>query len=663
MLPRKFWIFASIFSVLTMVSILSLVLNNEENKMMVYGKDNIRAPEFPAGLQWLNTGQPLTLKELRGKVVLLDFWTYCCINCMHVLPKLKKLEHKYGDALVVIGVHSAKFANEGETENIRQAILRYEIEHPVVNDRDFRVWRTYSANAWPTMALIDPQGYIVSQQSGEGAPEAFDPIIAKMIAEFEKKGILDRQPLNLVRESEGIKESILSFPGKVSLSSEGDTLFITDSNHNRILIVSLPDGKVLNVIGSGDSGFKDGAFDNAQFNHPQGTALVGNTLYIADTENHSLRAADLKKREVKTIAGIGHQARRYTRGGDDPLSVPLNSPWDLAVLKEKLYIAMAGFHQIWSLDLKSGRIAVHAGSGYENIQDGALKSAALAQPSGLTTDGEGLYFADSEVSAIRWADTRPDGLVVSIVGEGLFEFGDIDGKGNRVRLQHPLGVAYHEGLLYIADTYNNKIKVINPKQRTSMTLAGTGKEGIEDGGFTQAAFNEPAGIAAAPNGLIYVADTNNHLIRIVDLNSKTVRTLNLKGLDKPAAAPAESPDDYVRLDRKKAAGGKGGIMLTVHLDDGYKITPGTRMSVEIKNSNPYAAKLKETIFQSNDLSINIPVEWLAGETEFAIELSLNYCQTENEGLCYFENRRWILPVEAGNAGAATTVSIAHNVHN
>lgn len=425
----------------------------------------VHAPDFPTNLEWLNMDHPLTIEDLKGKVVLLDFWTFCCINCMHVIPDLKRLEEKYADELVVIGVHSAKFTNEKGTESIRQAILRYEIEHPVINDKDFAVWSLFGARAWPTFVLINPNGRIIGTHSGEGPYDVFGPIIQNAVDYFGAKGELKRGPVEFALEKSNKPNTVLSYPGKVKADAKGNRLFITDSNNNRILIIS-PNGEILDVIGNGSMGSEDGSFEMATFNHPQGVSLAGDTLYIADTENHLIRAADLKSREVTTILGTGSQARGYNQPGYGR-SVALNSPWDMLVHDDIIYIAMAGSHQLWSADLKTLHAEPFAGSAREARIDGPLLQAALAQPSGLSTDGKKLYFTDSETSSIRSADLYPDGNVTTIVGEDLFEYGDIDGKGSKVRLQHPLGVVYHDGLLYIADTYNSKIKIIDPKEKTS----------------------------------------------------------------------------------------------------------------------------------------------------------------------------------------------------
>ncbi len=473
----------------------------------------VRAPEFPEGMEWLNTDRPLRLADLRGKVVLLDFWTYFCINCMHILPDLAYLEHKYRNELVVIGVHAAKFANEREADNIRQAILRYEIEHPVVNDYQFQIWQHYTARAWPTLIVIKPDGYVLGYLSGEGNREILVKVIDELIDEARERGILDRTPLQFVLEKDRRLNDALSFPGKVEADEASNRLFISDSNHNRIVIADMA-GQVLDVAGSGDIGRADGDFATASFNHPQGMALDGDILYVADTENHLLRKLDLNTRMVTTIAGTGEQAREYNIPGRDT-QVAFNSPWDLYQLGTELFIAMAGPHQIWVMHLDTGYVEPFAGSAREEIIDDARLQATMAQPSGITSDGERLFVADSETSAIREVTLGLNGRVQTILGEGLFEFGDQDGTGKEnVRLQHPLGVAYHKGMLYVADTYNHKIKKVGPATATSVTHLGTGQPGWSDG--QSPSFFEPGGLSIAA-GHLYIADTNNHAIRVADL--------------------------------------------------------------------------------------------------------------------------------------------------
>ncbi|HWG41958.1 MAG TPA: thioredoxin-like domain-containing protein [Gemmataceae bacterium] len=488
------------------------------------------APELNGGVAWLNTAGPVRMKDLRGKIVLLDFWTLCCINCIHTLPDLARLEKKYPNELVVVGIHTAKFDNEKNTESIRKAILRYEISHPVVNDANQRIWNTYGSRSWPTLCLIDPEGRVVGSASGEGNYELLDRVIAKLIKIHKEKKTLNEKPLKfqLARNQEN-GDSPLFFPGKVLADAASKRVFIADSTHHRIVITDL-DGKKIAIAGVGEPGKADGPFAKAGFNDPQGMALQGDVLYVADRKNHLIRALDLKAQTVKTVAGIGTQGTDREMGGA-ALKTGLNSPWALLLHKDRLYIAMAGHHQIWTMDLEKGKVAPFAGSGRENIRDGSLITSCFAQPSGLATDGKTLWVADSEVSAVRAVPLEGDDEVKTVVGEGLFEFGDKDGQGNKVRLQHALGLAYHEGKLYVADTYNSKIKLLDPVKRTCTTFLG----GEPEGWLAGPVFSEPGGISYS-DGKLYVADTNAHRIRVVDLKTKTVSTLKLQGVEAPKLA-------------------------------------------------------------------------------------------------------------------------------
>src|SRR6266850_1473788 len=382
-------------------------------EMPVQERTRIRAPELTGDRGWLNTDKPLSLAALRGKVVLLDFWTYGCINCIHIIPDLKKLEKKYPNELVVIGVHSAKFENEKNLENIRRIVLRYEIEHPIVNDADFKIWKSYAVDAWPTRYLIDPAGYIIGRLSGEGGYEALDKAIADSVAEFRKRGELNEAPLTPVLERAKVGDLPLAFPGKVLADEKSGRLFIADSDHNRIVVAKF-DGTLLETIGTGAHGSADGAYNSATFFRPQGMALNGETLYVADTENHLIRQVDLKSKTVTTIAGTGRQSRGLDQIGM-ARTIALNSPWDVQLVGRTLYIAMAGPHQIWQLDLTLREVSDFAGSGREARIDGPLKEAGFAQPSGLATDGKTLYVSDAEANIIRAVDLRPDGKVRTLV--------------------------------------------------------------------------------------------------------------------------------------------------------------------------------------------------------------------------------------------------------
>ena len=326
-------------------------------------------------MTWINTTGPIDLKQLRGKFVLLDFWTYCCINCMHILPVLKRLEHTFPNDLVVIGVHSAKFEAEQDSKNITDAVLRYDIEHPVINDRDHKLWDKFEVTSWPSLRIIDPEGYVVAGHSGEIDFETLEKFFKKSLPYYRKNKLLDETPVHFNRESERRADTPLRFPGKVLADPAQDRLFIADSGHNRI-VIARPDGTLLDVIGSGEVGSADGGYAQASFDHPQGMAVAGDVLYVADTENHLLRRVDLKKRDVSTLAGTGKQGGAWPSAHGGPLGKPrktaISSPWALWIHGSNLYIAMAGPHQIWRMALPHGDIGPYAGNGREDIIDGPL---------------------------------------------------------------------------------------------------------------------------------------------------------------------------------------------------------------------------------------------------------------------------------------------------
>ncbi|BBO16653.1 conserved hypothetical protein [Candidatus Brocadia pituitae] len=628
-------------------------------------KKKTPAAEFTGGTVWLNVSRPLTLAELKGKVVLLDFWTYCCINCMHIIPDLKKLEAKYPNELVVIGVHSAKFENERDADNIRQAILRYEIEHAVVNDSNFTIWDSYGVRAWPTLVLIDPDGYVVGSDTGEGHYEILDKLIGQLISEYRSKNLIRDTPLPLALEKYKLGDSPLSFPGKVLADEKSNRLFIADSNHNRIVITNL-EGEMLNIAGNGKVGRNDGAYAEAGFNHPQGMALHGDTLYVADTENHLIRKLDLKAKTVQTIAGTGKQAEFMASGGMG-ISSPLNSPWDLAYLEGQLYIAMAGAHQIWAMDLETTVFQPFAGSGREGRVDGSFDKAALAQPSGITISGTRLYFADSEVSSVRYADIEKK-EVKTVVGKDLFVFGDVDGQGDEVRLQHPLGVFNHNGLLYIADTYNHKIKVLNPLDKTCRTFSGNGKPGHTDGKESQ--FYEPGGLSIA-NNKMFVADTNNHAIRIVDMKTREVSTLQIKGLKTrvtvkapsagipPFAKAVELPIKTLKTDAD--------IQLTMNLNlpRGYHLNPNVPLAYAIEAGKGIQLEQGKQDVKLENPVLPIRVSFKTGtdvqNTDLKVSTSFYYCREDNIGACLIDAVVWHLPVKIDKDAGDTAVTLDYDV--
>ncbi len=481
--------------------------------------------------------------SLAGRVVLLDFWTYGCINCLHVLPDLEFLERRYRNApFQVVGVHSGKFdAERNGGESLDHALLRHSIAHPVVRDDDHAVRRAYAVRAWPTLVLVDARGYVVAAVSGEGHREALAEIIDALLA---AAGEATAAPLT-VALSALPEDRPLLYPGAVLADAASGRLFVADTGHHRIVAAPLApnaagNGGNYTYIGSGTPGLADGAFAEAAFRGPQGLGLSsdGNALYVADTENHAVRRADLRAGTVTTVAGTGRQALEAVREGS-ARATDLNSPWALALSADgqTLYIAMAGAHQIVRLDLDAGHIAPLAGSGREGRADGTAFEAAFAQPSGIALYGDTLYVADAESSCVRAVTLAADGQTATaartLAGGDLFDFGFADGAGDAARFQHPTGAAFHApgGQVYVSDAYNHRIRRVDPATGGVTTAAGTGET---------AELYEPGGISVTEDSL-FIADTNRHRVRRLDLVTGRLETVPLPGLCSPTLCFPNSP--------------------------------------------------------------------------------------------------------------------------
>ncbi len=632
-------------------------------------------PEFPSDLDWINVENPLTLGGLAGKIVILDFWTYGCVNCLHVIPVLEKVEEKYAEEVVVIGVHSAKFDNEGNTENLRQIVQRYGIHHPVVNDHEFDIWRSFGARAWPTVVIIDPRGYGVILQSGEIPFEAFDNYLTGMIEYYdnEYESLIDRTPLELALEGAGDPGTPLLYPGKVLADSAGDRLFIADSSHNRIVVVDRATNAVIDIIGTSARGFADGSFDDANFDKPQGMAIDGDLLYIADVNNHAIRAADLAAREVITVAGNGIMGRsriEFGRSVDNPLGVSLRSPWDVELDDTgRLHIAMAGTHQLYIYEPDTNRLYASVGNGREaNLNNVSLANAELAQPSGLYYAGEGkLYFADSESSTIRLADFENDQVTVvsGTTANNLFDFGDVDGELGANRLQHALGVdGGPTGEIYVADTYNSRIKLIPAGETNTQTLFGLGGAGgYADGGAELAEFDEPGGLSYA-DGILYVADTNNHVIREIQLEAGIVDTLEISNPEALVIDPEAltivggnlSADTIIELELQLLAPGVGALELQLALQEDYKINPLIDSLLELSSDDGWNERI---IVTGTDLSL--PFDFGDGKGKLNADLTLYYCREGEEALCFIETATWVIPYNASGEGEKSAVTLYREV--
>jgi thiol-disulfide isomerase/thioredoxin len=407
----------------------------------------VRAPEL-RGRGWLNTGgAAYSMAQLRGRFVLLDFWTFCCVNCLHVIDELRPVEEKWAEELVVVGVHSPKFVHEADPDALAAAVERYAVHHPVLDDPELITWQAYTARAWPTLVLVDPEGYVVAQYAGEGHAHAIDRLLSDLVERHRARGTL--QPGDSPYVPPAVESTTLRFPADAAPLSGGHVL-VADAGHDRVVELD-EDGEQLREW----LGFKE----------PNGLCVVGSTAYVADTVNHQLKSIDLDTGDVTLLAGDGHQWMQ----GDS--TDRLSSPWAVAWWPhdERLWIAMAGIHQLWTFDPATGSVEVAAGTTNEGLVDGPLAEAWFAQTSGVAPDGERLWLADSETSSLRWVEA---GEVQTAVGQGLFDFGFRDGPAEQALLQHPLGVTVlPDGSVAVSDTYNGAVRRYDPATGEVSTLA------------------------------------------------------------------------------------------------------------------------------------------------------------------------------------------------
>jgi thiol-disulfide isomerase/thioredoxin len=469
----------------------------------------VRAPVWPASLEWINTDQPPSLDALRGRVVLMHFWTFDSVNCVNSLPDLRYLENKYHDGLSVVGVHSPKYDYQRNGAAVLKAVNRGHVRHAVANDCNFQLWQAYGVQAWPTMAVIDAEGQLAALLPGEGRRQETDALIGQLLDEAASKDQrVYETPAPFGRPEARMP---LLFPRK--LLATDSSLWISDSGHNRVIECN-HDGHILRQFGSGNPGYWDGANKDAGFTDPQGLAIVKDCLYVADTGNHALRRIRLLSGEVETAAGTGTIGYELPNDDAEPNRVAMSAPTAVAGTGEKVYFVVSGQNQVWQLDLLKNRLSVLAGNGQLGVTDGEGLTASFAQPSGISLIGQQLAISDAASSSLRLLRLL-DNNVSTLIGAGLYEFGDMPGKRDTARLQHPLDVcADARGLIFVADSYNGKIKALNMRTGELRPLNLPYK------------LSEPGGLSLA-GGALWIANTNAHEVVRVDLKTGQIRRLTI----------------------------------------------------------------------------------------------------------------------------------------
>ncbi|MEH6374365.1 NHL domain-containing thioredoxin family protein [Streptomyces sp. KLMMK] len=582
----------------------------------------VRAPELIGKGGWLNTGgKELTLADLRGKCVIVDFWTFCCVNCLHVLDELRELEEKHRDTVVIIGVHSPKFVHEAEHQAVVDAVERYEVHHPVLDDPELATWKQYAVRAWPTLVVIDPEGYVVAQHAGEGHAHALEKLVEELEAEHAAKGTLRRGDGPYVAPEPVATD--LRFPGKAVVLPDGGFL-VSDSTRHQLVELAADGETVVRRIGSGERGFGADAFSE-----PQGLALLpgGETVVVADTVNHALRTYDLRTGAVGTIAGTGRQWMQGQPTSGPAREVSLSSPWDVAWFADRLWIAMAGVHQLWTYDPQTGTVEVAAGTTNEGLVDGPAREAWFAQPSGLAAAGDRLWVADSETSALRYVERDGDGFAVrTAVGTGLFDFGHRDGDAAQALFQHPLGVtALPDGSVAVSDSYNHALRRYDPATGEVTTLATD--------------LREPSAAVLAGDDIVVVESARHRLTRL-RLPEEAVRVESVAHRTQRAAT--DVAPGRLRLDVvfQAPAGQK--------LDTRYG--PSTRLLV---SSTP-PELLAEGSGQGTDLGRDLVLGETVTEGVLHVSAMAASCDDDPENeypACHMHQQDWGVPVRVTAGGA------------
>ena len=380
------------------------------------GNQNVRAVPLD-NANWVQ-GKPILISSDMKKPLLLDFWTFGCMNCLNIIPDLKLLENMFGDDLDIVSIHTPKFEKEQNIKSLKKSLDFLDISHSVIADNDACLWDAYAVKAWPTWILVDPSGYVALHEQGEGHLQKFAQAIQSFIDVPAKE-----EPFVSTKKDMSV----------IEVSKDWMTIGCQSE-----LDIYTGDKKVKTVKG---------------FSMISGLLIVDDTVFVADRYRGEVSIIDLNSYAQKILV----------KG--------LRAPYGLEFIHSNLFISLAGSHKITVVNLDTLQTQEIAGNGFEGLRDGVGDQVLLAQPQALAFDEDRLWFLDTETSSLRYMLGRE---VFTEFGEGLFSFGD-DNK--KLLLQHPqdmtlgrYGDGCGVGRLFIADTYNDKIKVYDPEDKSMQTL-------------------------------------------------------------------------------------------------------------------------------------------------------------------------------------------------
>lgn len=582
--------------------------------------------------KWLNVLQPLKIDDLNGKITILHFWNASCIDCIDAINKLKDLNDRFPNSFAIIGVHIPVFENEKNLNIVKKAIIKYDINYPVINDKNHELLNKFKITKSPTFLIFNINGKLKQNFDGKNAEKNAIELATKLY--FKNKFSLSNHQIPVVLEKDSSISNILSVPSKIIYVDKFafknriiPAIIIANSGQNSIIVTNLS-GEIIVKIGNGHRGFVDDDLINSRFYNPQSIVYHDKKIYVADTGNNSLRLIDLENNIVKTLLGNGSKGDIFAKkktvvmGNDTNLSLP--NDLEFYPDKSMLAISNAGTNQILGYDIKNKNIIILAGNGEHDELDGVYPNNSLKQINDMAVDGDKLYLIDGLTSSIRVLNR--DGFLKTLY----------NGKSpsNITKLQNPRAIIADETGIYISDSLNHAIKKFDYNSLQITKLFG-GERGDKIGDFTT--FDEPNGIFGIIDKF-FIADSGNNRIIEVNRASGKSRLLDIMPTQKlPKEAFVEylpnlqkSPDIVLKPNHE--------INLEIKLEQGWKInTFGPSFINLLKIKDEQNADLVANFDWNSINSKKIIFPKLENEQQYLLQGKIYFCRDSINSLCYIKS--------------------------